>query len=174
MSAASLRDQQMTMARYLRDPENQAPPEGVEDRRLKIYRELVYNNIEGFISGGFPVLRSLYEEEQWHELVRLFIDQHRCQTHEGVHSRDQFGHLGHLDLSRQLVTDDATDGDQDDGQEPEAGARADECRCHRKGHACDTVPHSALGAFLARQSTQRQDEEDSCDNVGRCCETEFH
>ena len=80
MNAASLRDQQMTMARYLRDPENQAPPEGVEDRRLKIYRELVYNNIEGFISGGFPVLRSLYEEGQWHELVRLFIDQHRCHT----------------------------------------------------------------------------------------------
>jgi hypothetical protein len=80
MSAASLREQQMTMARYLRDPERQPPPEGVEDRRLKVYRELVYNNIEGFISGGFPVLRSLYEDGDWHGLVRLFIDQHRCHT----------------------------------------------------------------------------------------------
>ena len=70
----------MTMARYLRDPQGQPPPAGIEERRLKIYRELVYNNIEGFISGGFPVLRSLYDDDSWHQLVRAFIDQHRCHT----------------------------------------------------------------------------------------------
>lgn len=80
MTDSALRASQMTMARYLRDPETQPPPAGVEERRLKIYRELVYNNIEGFISGGFPVLRSLYEDDDWHGLVRLFIDQHRCHT----------------------------------------------------------------------------------------------
>jgi hypothetical protein len=80
MSAASLRDSQMSMARYLRDPQGEPAPAGMEERRLKIYRDLVYNNIEGFISGGFPVLRSLYEDEDWHALVRLFIDQHRCHT----------------------------------------------------------------------------------------------
>jgi len=68
------------MARYLRDPQKQPPPEGVEPRRLKIYQDLVYNNIEGFISGGFPVLHSLYEDADWHQLVRAFIDQHRCHT----------------------------------------------------------------------------------------------
>jgi hypothetical protein len=80
MSVGSLREQQMVMARYLRDPRNQPAPEGVEERRLKIYRDLVYNNIEGFISNGFPVLRSLYDDDDWHGLVRLFIDQHRCRT----------------------------------------------------------------------------------------------
>lgn len=68
------------MARYLRDPANQPPPAGVEPRRLKIYEDLLYNNIEGFISGGFPVLRSLYAAAAWHTLVRTFIDQHRCHT----------------------------------------------------------------------------------------------
>jgi len=68
------------MARYLRDPQNNPPPRGVEPRRLKIYEELVYNNIEGFISGGFPVLRSLYDDADWHGLVRSFIEQHRCHT----------------------------------------------------------------------------------------------
>ena len=77
---SALRDSQMTMARYLRDPQGQPPPAGVEERRLKIYRDLVYNNIEGFISGGFPVLRSLYDDKNWHRLVRTFIDQHRCHT----------------------------------------------------------------------------------------------
>jgi len=80
MSASALRDSQMLMARYLRDPQGQPAPEGVEERRLKIYRDLVYNNVEGFISGGFPVLRSLYQDEDWHQLVREFIDQHRCHT----------------------------------------------------------------------------------------------
>jgi uncharacterized protein len=68
------------MARYLRNPAQQPPPAGVEPRRLKIYEDLVYNNIEGFISGGFPVLRSLYDGARWHALVRAFIDQHRCHT----------------------------------------------------------------------------------------------
>lgn len=80
MSASALRDSQMLMARHLRDPQGQPAPEGVEERRLKIYRDLIYNNVEGFISGGFPVLRSLYRDDDWHQLVREFIDQHRCHT----------------------------------------------------------------------------------------------
>ncbi|MFT4520660.1 MAG: hypothetical protein ACI9JM_003064 [Halioglobus sp.] len=80
MASSALKDSQMAMALYLRDPKNQEPPPGIEPRRLKIYEELVYNNIEGFISSGFPVLRSLYEDEDWHSLVRSFIDQHRCHS----------------------------------------------------------------------------------------------
>lgn len=75
-----LQDSQLAMARYLRDPANEPAPQGIEPRRLKIYQDLIYNNIEGFISSGFPVLRSLYNEPDWHGLVRLFIDQHRCHT----------------------------------------------------------------------------------------------
>ena len=68
------------MARYLRNPEGETPPAGVEARRLKIYEELVYNNIENFINTGVPVLRSLYEKEDWRELVRAFMQQHRCHS----------------------------------------------------------------------------------------------
>lgn len=80
MSRPALRESQLRMARYLRDPQGQPAPEGVEPRRLKVYQDLVYNNIEGFIRGGFPVLRSLYADEDWHGLVRQFIDGHRCHT----------------------------------------------------------------------------------------------
>ena len=51
-----------------------------EQRRLKVYEDLIYSNIEGFISSGFPVLRSLYEDVAWHGLVRDFIEGHRCHT----------------------------------------------------------------------------------------------
>ncbi len=80
MSASALKESQLTMARYLRNPQRQPAPAGVEKRRLQIYQDLVYNNIEDFISGGFPVLRSLYQDADWHQLVRTFIEEHRCHT----------------------------------------------------------------------------------------------
>lgn len=51
---------------------------GIEDRRLKIYRELFFNNILGFLSSGFPVLQSLYDEQQWNLLARKFFIEHEC------------------------------------------------------------------------------------------------
>lgn len=80
MNTSALRREQLRMAAYLRDPSKSPPPEGVEERRLKVYRDLIYNNVEGFVSGGFPVLRSLYDDAQWEELVRLFMDRHRCRS----------------------------------------------------------------------------------------------
>ena len=77
---AELRSSQLALAGYLRNPGSVPPPAGVEPRRLKIYQDLIYNNIEGFISSGFPVLRSLYSDSPWHALVRQFIDGHRCHT----------------------------------------------------------------------------------------------
>lgn len=77
---SDLRTSQMKMARFLRNPTAEAAPEGIEARRLQVYLDLVYNNIEGFIRGGFPVLHSLYDDQDWHGLVRQFIDVHRCHT----------------------------------------------------------------------------------------------
>jgi len=77
---SGLRASQMKMAQFLRNPSVEAAPEGIEARRLQVYLDLVYNNIEGFIRGGFPVLHSLYDDEDWHGLVRQFIDVHRCHT----------------------------------------------------------------------------------------------
>jgi hypothetical protein len=71
---------QRQLTGYVRDPAAQAPPMGVEPRRLKIYQELFFNNIEGFVSGTFPVLRSLYSAERWQALVREFMVAHYCQT----------------------------------------------------------------------------------------------
>jgi len=61
---------------HLRNPQRHSAPEGLEERRLQVYRDLIYNNVQGFIRGGFPVLRSILDDEQWHALVREFIDCH--------------------------------------------------------------------------------------------------
>ena len=77
-ASESLQALQRRFTAHIRNPAEVAAPEGVELRRMKIYNDLVYNNIEGFLSGGFPVLRSLYREEDWQRLVRAFITDYRC------------------------------------------------------------------------------------------------
>jgi len=76
----SLKSAQMAFAAHLRDPLNNPAPVGIEDRRMAIYRDLIYNNIESFLSGGFPVIRSLMGDGDWHQLVRGFVKDHRCHT----------------------------------------------------------------------------------------------
>ena len=73
-------DVQNVFTQHMRDPEINAAPEGVEDRRLKIYRELVYNNIEGFIANSFPVLRKVIADEQWHDMLRDYVANHQAHT----------------------------------------------------------------------------------------------
>ncbi len=71
---------QQQFAAHIRDPDQQPAPAEIEDRRMAIYRELFYNNIEGFISGSFPVIRKLFEDVEWHQLVRGFFRDYRCHT----------------------------------------------------------------------------------------------
>lgn len=68
--------QQYRFAAHIRDPDHHPAPPDVEDRRMQIYRELFYNNIESFLCGGFPVLRTLYPDADWHALVRSFYSTH--------------------------------------------------------------------------------------------------
>lgn len=75
-----LRGQEFALARHLRDPQGQPPPAGIEDRRLAIYRDLLFNNIETLLAGNFPVIRKLLGDAEWFALVRAFVRDHHCQT----------------------------------------------------------------------------------------------
>ncbi|MGJ8686184.1 MAG: HvfC family RiPP maturation protein [Spongiibacteraceae bacterium] len=76
----TLKAQQHQLTSFVRDPENHAGPGDVEPRRLKIYKELFFNNIEGFLSAGFPVCRTLYSDTHWETLVRDFMREHYCSS----------------------------------------------------------------------------------------------
>jgi hypothetical protein len=77
---ARLKAQQYAFAGHLRDPRSQPPPEGLEDRRLQVYRDLFFNNIEGLLSGNFPVIARVLGREAWLALARDFFREHRCHT----------------------------------------------------------------------------------------------
>jgi hypothetical protein len=85
MSAATPPDdrllaQQDALAAYIRDPERVPPPAGIEERRLKIYRELFFNNVDSLLAGNFPVIRRICGDTGWRALIRGFLRDHDSQT----------------------------------------------------------------------------------------------
>jgi hypothetical protein len=72
--------QQYAFAAHIRDPQNTPAPEGVEERRMAIYRELFFNNLKSLLSSMFPVLKKLHSDEHWNHLVRSFMQRHQAKT----------------------------------------------------------------------------------------------
>lgn len=97
-------DTQATFMGHIRNPDVNGPPEGIEDRRLNIYRELFFNNIKGFLSNSFPVLESLYSTERWNEIAREFFVKHDCQSPYFVDISKEF--LEFLQTDYEVQTDD--------------------------------------------------------------------
>jgi hypothetical protein len=79
-SASSLFRTQYEFAARIRDPDNAAAPSDVEQRRMEVYEKLFYNNIQGFIRDGFPVLRRISDDDVWHARIRDFFVRHRCRS----------------------------------------------------------------------------------------------
>ncbi|WP_167141875.1 HvfC family RiPP maturation protein [Pseudomonas sp. OTU750018] len=71
---------QRAFAARIRQPAEQPLLEGVTAERMAVYEALFFNNIEGFISGAFPVLHRLIEADRWQRLVRSFIAEHQART----------------------------------------------------------------------------------------------
>lgn len=69
---------QYAFAAHIRNPAAHPGPTDVEARRMKVYTELFYNNIEDFIASTFPILRSLYAEANWHALIRDYLAHHQA------------------------------------------------------------------------------------------------
>ncbi len=71
---------QFAFARHVRDPRGAPRPAGVPARRMGIYNELLYNNIENSLNACFPVTRALLGKRRWPRLVRAFFRGWRCRT----------------------------------------------------------------------------------------------
>lgn len=80
MDKPSLQEQQTTLGLYLRDPEHNPPPAGMAVARVEVYRELIFQNLSTLLSGTFPVLIKILDEQQWRVLVRTFLRDYRAQT----------------------------------------------------------------------------------------------
>jgi hypothetical protein len=71
---------QYAFAAHIRDPQHAPAPTDVEPRRMTIYTELFFNNVEGLLAANFPVIRRLHGDDDWRALVRSFYRDHRSHT----------------------------------------------------------------------------------------------
>ncbi len=71
---------QLVFAAHLRDPSCNPPPSDVEPRRMQIYVDLIYNNVERFLANTFRIIRSISSDEAWHAMVRDFLKRHRAAS----------------------------------------------------------------------------------------------
>lgn len=73
-------DIQKSFTSHIRDPESNAAPADVEERRMRIYRDLLYKNVESFIARSFPVLRTVIPDEKWHAMMKEYFKNHLART----------------------------------------------------------------------------------------------
>ena len=71
---------QREFAAHIRDPRHVSRPKGVPARRMKVYNDLLRNNLEGFLLSCFPVCRKILGKRRWDRLVSAFFRDHACHT----------------------------------------------------------------------------------------------
>jgi len=71
---------QQAFTAHIRDPRREPRPGGVDDRRMAVYRELIFNNVSSLLATTFPVSRDTLGEARWDALMRGFLANHRCST----------------------------------------------------------------------------------------------
>lgn len=71
---------QRAFSAYIRNPDEAPLPQGVDPRRMAVYSELFFNNINDFLSTAFPVLHQISDADYWLALVRDFYARHPCKS----------------------------------------------------------------------------------------------
>jgi len=84
---ASYKEIQNELANAIRHPERASP---FEQRRLAVYQELFFNNVEGFCASAFPVLKSTLDEKLWLKIVRSFFQNHKSETPHFIEISEEF------------------------------------------------------------------------------------
>ncbi len=94
---------QAEFAAYIRDPNNNPKPSDVPTKRMEMYRELFFNNVEGFLSSNFPVLKKIHTEQEWHALSQDFFSKHKNETPYFSEIAEEF--IGFLENERKNKED---------------------------------------------------------------------
>jgi len=79
-SSLGFQHYQQAFTARIRDPKAHARPKGAPAKRMKVYEELLYNNLEGFLLACFPVCRKILGVRRWNRLVRGFFRDHTNHT----------------------------------------------------------------------------------------------
>ena len=73
-------DAQLEFAAHIRDPSNNPRPADIEARRMQIYVDLFYKNIQAFLANVFRVAKPVMGDDAWHGMIRAFVSRHRSTS----------------------------------------------------------------------------------------------
>ena len=76
----TLRARQLAFAAHLRAPALHPAPPAIDERRLRVYRDLFFKNVLTFMRTGFPVIRRTLGDDALATLVRAWYAEHRAHT----------------------------------------------------------------------------------------------
>lgn len=77
--AESLASLQRRWADHVRDP-SMAAPDGVEARRLAVYRRLCIDSLDTLLAGSLPRLQQQLGAPRWRDSVERYYASHTCHT----------------------------------------------------------------------------------------------
>jgi len=80
MSQPDFQRYQKAFCAHARSPSLNPRPAGVSAKRIGVYAQLLFNNMESTLSGCFPVCKKVLGVRKWNRLVRDFFAGHRCAT----------------------------------------------------------------------------------------------
>jgi len=86
LERSSRTDYQAAFAARIRNPASRGNPDGAPRppgapaRRMRVYEELLFNNLEGFLLACYPVTRKMLGAPLWKKTVRQFFVEHRCHS----------------------------------------------------------------------------------------------
>jgi len=72
----SLDEEQIKFTKNLRSDKANEPVKNISDRSMKLYKELVYNNIENTTRKTFPIITKLLSQSNWEALISRFIQEY--------------------------------------------------------------------------------------------------
>ena len=76
----TFQEYQRAFTARVRDPKGNPRPQGAPARRMKVYEDLLWSNLEGFLLSCFPVCRRILGKRRWQRLARAFFRDHVCHT----------------------------------------------------------------------------------------------
>lgn len=80
MTAPDFQQYQLQFAGHIRHPQQQARPEKVPVRRMRVYTQIVFNNLDSSVSACFPICKKMLGTRAWKCLIRSFFAQHQCTS----------------------------------------------------------------------------------------------
>lgn len=76
----SFSDYQAAFAARIRNPKQAPRPPGAPPRRMRVYEELLFNNLESFLLACYPITRKILGARAWKHALRCFFSEHRCHS----------------------------------------------------------------------------------------------